>query len=329
MGDSAETAAPDDSGSFSAKLSDGQELVVEGLPEGTHYLVREDDYSGSGYLALREGSEGTIGAGAEARASFTNVWGAGDLGIASVMAGNDAEPDRAVSFEVVVRGLFAAHPDEDELAFGATRHAGDRVTQERLVFTRVEGGTDGVAHVEGLTGGSGLLVSGLPEGASYVVSELDADALLADGYAIYAGSADEVAAGREATSAEGTVAGGDAVSATYFVHVREKDPEPEPDPDPEPTPDPEPDPDPDPTPTPDPDPEPTPEPDPDPTPEPDPEPTPEPEPAGEAPDGQTDAEPLPESGDATSSPGALLAVGACGAALVAAGIVVVRRRGGR
>ena len=329
VGDSAETAALDDSGSFSAKLSDGQELVVEGLPEGTHYLVREDDYSGSGYLALREGSEGTIGAGAEARASFTNVWGAGDLGIASVMAGNDAEPDRAVSFEVVVRGLFAAHPDEDELAFGATRHAGDRVTQERLVFTRVEGGTDGVAHVEGLTGGSGLLVSGLPEGASYVVSELDADALLADGYAIYAGSADEVAAGREATSAEGTVAGGDAVSATYFVHVREKDPEPEPDPDPEPTPDPEPDPDPDPTPTPDPDPEPTPEPDPDPTPEPDPEPTPEPEPAGEAPDGQTDAEPLPESGDATSSPGALLAVGACGAALVAAGIVVVRRRGGR
>lgn len=329
VGDSAETAALDDSGSFSAKLSDGQELVVEGLPEGTRYLVREDDYSGSGYLALRTGSEGTIGAGAEARASFTNVWGAGDLGIASVMAGNDAEPDRAVSFKVVVRGLFAAHPDEDELAFGATRHAGDRVTQERLVFTRVEGGTDGVARVEGLTGGSGLLVSGLPEGASYTVSELDADALLADGYAIYAGSADEVAAGREATSAEGTVAGGDAVNATYFVHVREKDPEPEPDPDPEPTPDPEPDPDPDPTPTPDPDPEPTPEPDPDPTPEPDPEPTPEPEPAGEAPDGQADAEPLPESSDATSSPGVLLAVGACGAALVAAGIVVVRRRGGR
>lgn len=325
VGDSAETAALDDSGSFSAKLSDGQELVVEGVPEGTRYLVREDDYSDSGYLALRTGSEGTIGAGAEARASFTNVWGAGDLGIASVMAGNDSEPDRAVSFEVVVRGLFAAHPDEDELTFGATRHAGDRVTQERLVFTRVEGGTDGVARVEGLTGGSGLLVSGLPEGASYTVSELDADALLADGYAIYAGSADEVAAGREATSAEGTVAGGDAVSATYFVHVREKDPEPEPDPDPEPTP--EPDPDPDPTPTPDPDPEPTPEPDPDPTPEPDPEPT--PEPAGEAPDGQADAEPLPESGDATSSPGVLLAVGACGAALVAAGIVVVRRRGGR
>ena len=128
-----------------------------------------------------------------------------------------------------------------------------------------------------------------------------------------AADAVEVAAGREATSAEGTVAGGDAVSATYFVHVREKDPEPEPDPDPDPTP------------TPDPGPEPTPEPNPDPTPEPDPD----PEPAGEAPDGQADAEPLPESGDATSSPGVLLAVGACGAALVTAGIVVVRRRGGR
>ncbi|MDM8270216.1 DUF7601 domain-containing protein [Thermophilibacter provencensis] len=349
VGDSAETAVLDDSGSFSAKLSDGQELVVEGIPEGTRYLVREDDYSASGYLSLQTGSEGTIEADGEALVSFTNVWSAGGLGIASVMAGNDAEPDRAVSFEVVVRGLFAAHPGEDELTFEATRHAGDQVSKERLVFSRVEGGTDGVARVEGLTGGSGLLVSGLPEGASYTVSELDADALVADGYVIYAGSADEVAAGREATSAEGTVAGGDAVSAAYFVHVREKDPDPTPDPDPDPTPDPDPDPSPgtDPTPTPDPTPEPEPdpepdpepEPDPDPTPEPDPEPNPEPtpdpdhdptpEPEGEEANGQADAEPLPESGDATSSPGVLLAVGACGVALVAAGIVVARRRGGR
>ena len=95
------------------------------------------------------------------------------------MAGNDAEPDRAVSFEVVVRGLFAAHPDEDALAFEATRHAGDHgQPRSELVFSRVGGGTDGVARVEGLTGGSGVLVSGLPEGASYAVSEVDADALI-------------------------------------------------------------------------------------------------------------------------------------------------------
>ena len=215
------------------------------------------------------------------------------------MAGNDAEPDRAVSFEVVVRGLFATHPDEDALAFEATRHAGDQVGEERIVFSRVGGGTDGVARVEGLTGGSGVLVSGLPEGASYAVSEVDADALIADGYAIYAGSAEEVASGREATSAEGTIAGGDAVSAAYFVHVRERGSEPAPGPDPGP----------------------------DPTPGPEPDPT--PTPAGEVTDGQTDAEPLPESGDATSSPGVLLAAGACGAALAASGSAVVRRRGGR
>lgn len=300
VGDAVGTAALDGSGSFSVTLSDGQELVVEGLPEGTRYLVREDDYADSGYLSLRTGSEGTIEADGEELAAFTNVWSAGDLGIASVMAGNDAEPDRAVSFEVVVRGLFAAHPGEDELALEATRHEGDQVSEERLVFSRTGGGSDGVARVEGLTGGSGLLVSGLPEGASYVVSELDADALVADGYAIYAGSADEVAAGREATSAEGTIAGGDAVSAAYFVHVREKDPTPTPDPDP------------------DPDPEPTPDPDPDPTP-----------PTDEASDNQAGAGELPASGDATSSPEVLLAVGACGAALVVIGIVVVRRRGGR
>ena len=234
MGDTAATAELDGSGSFSATLSDGQELVVEGVPEGTRYLVREDDYASSGYLALRTGSEGAIAAEQEALAAFTNVWSAGDLGIACVMAGNDSEPDRAVSFEVVVRDLFATHPDEDELVLEATRHTGSSETEEQLVFTRAGAGSDGVARVEGLTGGSGLLVSGLPEGASYVVSEIDADALISDGYAIYAGSADEVAAGREATSAEGTVAGGDAVSAAYFVHVREKDPEPTPDPEPEP-----------------------------------------------------------------------------------------------
>lgn len=302
VGDAVGTATLDGSGSFSVTLSDGQELVVEELPEGTRYLVREDDYAGSGYLSLRTGSEGTIEADGEELATFTNVWSAGDLGIASVMAGNDAEPDRAVSFEVVVRDLFAAHPGEDELAFEATRHEGDQASEERLVFSRAGGGSDGVARVEGLTGGSGLLVSGLPEGASYVVSELDADALLADGYAIYAGSADEVAAGREATSAEGTISGGDAVSAAYFVHVREKDPTPTPDPDPDP----------------DPDPEPTPDPDPDPTP-----------PTDEASDDQAGAEKLPASGDATSSPEVLLAVGVCGAALVVIGIVFVRRRGGR
>ena len=299
VGDSAATAALDGDGSFSARLAGGQELVVEGLPAGTRYLVREDDYSGSGYLSLQTGGEGAIEADGEALASFTNAWSAGDLGIASVMAGNDAEPDRAVSFEVVVRGLFAAHPDEDALAFEATRRAGDQISEERIVFSRVGGGTDGVARVEGLTGGSGVLVSGLPEGASYAVSEVDADALIADGYAIYAGSAEEVASGREATSAEGAIAGGDAVSAAYFVHVRERGSEPAPGPDPGP----------------------------DPTPGPKPNPT--PTPAGEVTDGQTDAEPLPESGDATSSLGVLLAAGACGAALAASGIAIVRRRGGR
>ena len=78
----------------------------------------------------------------------------------------------------------------------------------------------------------------------------------------------------------------------------------------------------DPTPTPDPDPD----PDPEPTPDPDPDPTP---PTDEASDNQAGAGELPASGDATSSPEVLLAVGACGAALVVIGIVVVRRRGGR
>ena len=351
VGGTEQTAVLDETGSFSATLSDGQELSIDEVPAGTRYVVRERDYSSAGYLTLREGSVGTIVADETSRATFTNARQGGALGVASVMAGNDAEPDRAVTLEITVQGLFGAHPGVDELTLDATRYAGEAASAEELRFARVDGTDDGVAVVTGLTGGSGVLVEGLPAGAAYEVSELDAEQLLADGYTIYAGSAAEVAEGREATSATGTIAGGDAVSAAYFVHVREKDPEPvpEPEPEPEPTPNPDPTPDPEPEPTPEPDPEPEPDPtpepkpeptpDPEPTPEPEPEPTPDPEPAPEpspdaspSTDGSADVQhpagegsQLPDAGDASVDGTVLLALGLVGAGGVALSAALRRR----
>ncbi len=319
VGGAEQTAVLDETGSFSAKLADGQELVVEDVPAGTRYVVREADYTSAGYLTLREGSAGVVEADTVAQATFTNVWQPGALGIASVMAGNDAEPDRTVTLEVTVEGLFKAHPDENELIFAATRYAGATASEEQLTFTRGEG-DNGVATIEGLAGGSGVLVEGLPQGARYEVSVLNADELLADGYTIYAGNAEEVAAGNEATSAEGTIAGDDAVSAAYFVHVREKDVTPEPEPMPEPTPDPEP--------TPEPEPEPTPEPDQDANPGVDQDASQDTgqgtEPAPEQP--ANDGEPLPDAGDALASPLLPLGIGVVVLVVALVTVVVQRKR---
>ena len=104
-----------------------------------------------------------------------------------------------------------------------------------MVFARVPGTDDGRAVIEGLTGGQGMLIDGLPAGAAYTASLLDAEALADDGYETYAGSAEEVADGRTGSSCSGTIAGEDAAT--------EPDPEPDPKPEPKPDPDPEPKPD--------------------------------------------------------------------------------------
>lgn len=287
------SATLDESGSFSVTLADGQRLVVGDVPQETRYVIREDDYTASGYLSLRTGSVGVVGADG-AQATFTNVWAGGQLGVAFVMAGSGAEADRAVSVEVVVRGLFSAHPTSDELAFEATRHDGTDASPERMVFARVPGTDDGRAVIEGLTGGQGVLIDGLPAGAAYTASLLDAEALAGDGYETYAGSAEEVADGRTGSSCSGTIAGEDAVSAAYFVSVRAAT---EPDPDPDPKPEPKPDPDPDP------------EPKPDDTSGPD--------------DGGGDGS-LPQTSDPSAPPVVPLALGAVGAGLVI--LAVIRRR---
>lgn len=187
-------------GSFSAELSDGDELAVDGLPRGTAYEVVERDYAPGGYLTLREGATGAIGE-TPARARFTNVWCPGALGIGVVVISDDAaDRDRTFSYEVRVSGLFSTHPDTDELALDATRHDIDGVLgTERLTFRRADGTDDGVATVTSLADGQGLLVEGLPSGASYEVRALDAEALLAEGWRMWAGSAEEVAAGARPT----------------------------------------------------------------------------------------------------------------------------------
>ena len=55
-------------------LKDGESKSAEGIPAEITYIVEEDDYSTSGYTASSEGAEGTINAGTDTKASFTNTY---------------------------------------------------------------------------------------------------------------------------------------------------------------------------------------------------------------------------------------------------------------
>lgn len=208
-------------GSFTVGLKGGQRLTLDSLPQGVGYLVSEQDYSSEGYLTLRSGETGTIGDTPQT-ASFTNVSAAGDLGIAKFVAGNAAEQGREFRFEVTVKGLFTGQgSDVTSLEKQATRYEGASGTPETVTFTRTEGTNEGVATVSGLSSGQGMLISELPEGASYTVSELDADELAGEGYHVYSGSAEEIAQGHEDASCTGTLPAGSATAAAYFLNVRD------------------------------------------------------------------------------------------------------------
>ncbi|MBU5674538.1 DUF7601 domain-containing protein [Paenibacillus brevis] len=58
-------------GSFS--LAHGESITISGLPEGTNYVVTEEDYSGEGYATSSAGASGVIQSGVTHRAAFINT----------------------------------------------------------------------------------------------------------------------------------------------------------------------------------------------------------------------------------------------------------------
>lgn len=199
-------ASLDADGSFTTLLADGQRLTLERLPQGTAFEVREKDYAAKGYLTVASGERGVIG-DEPARASFTNVSTSGALGIAKVVAGNAADPRATFDFTVQVSGLQGAG------SYIMTRYRSDGTEVESRT---IDFDASGTTTVTGLHSGEGVLIGGLPEGLEYTVTEQGAE-----GYVTYAGSAEDIAQGIESTSCSGTIAGNDAVSAAYFLNVRD------------------------------------------------------------------------------------------------------------
>lgn len=209
-------------GSFSVELTGGQTLVVDGIPSGASYEVRERDCSADGYLTLRSGAVGTIDE-TPAHAVFANIKTTGALGIAAITTGNAEEPDRTFSFGVTLSGLFAAQPAGcSTMELTAMRYDGaeDEPRQEAITFERIEGGDDGHAVIADVADSMGIVIEGLAPGMAFRVEELDAQALKRDGYRISLGRDPTFADGTEVNPYDGVLADA-GISTVYAVNARD------------------------------------------------------------------------------------------------------------
>lgn len=208
-------------GTFTVSLAGGETLTVSGIPVGTSWHVAEEDVSATGWLALAENVSGTI-AEDPSQARLTNVHlPDGSLGIGKICTGNAPEEGRTFAFSVTVEDMFPGG-GTDTRTLSATRFVGTSTTPTTLTFTRA-GATAGVATIEGIGAGSGILIDGLPKGAAFTVEELAADDLARDGYTVRSGSAAALAANDTDalgdTTYHGTIAEA-GITDVYVVNER-------------------------------------------------------------------------------------------------------------
>ncbi|NLO26665.1 MAG: hypothetical protein GX113_00560 [Actinobacteria bacterium] len=162
-------------------LAHGQSITFTGLPEGLGYTVTEADYSSDGYVTTAKGSTGAIAAETVRTAAFRNVSNVapepvktGALTITKTVEGSSGDMDRQFTFMVVLN------------VAGSYSYSGSKA------------GTISNGQIVTLSHGEYITIRGLPRGATYQVTEVEADG---DGYVTSAtGAAGAITeAGRTAT----------------------------------------------------------------------------------------------------------------------------------
>ncbi len=172
---------------------------------------------------------GAAGAGGNADAGDSGAAGAANDPDAGAANNPDAgAADRPDANDGANAGNPGAHAADDganandapDTAKGPD--AGARTADDSTTGTAsnldVEANAAGTAEVE-LRHNEGLLIEGLDSDAAFTVTEIGAEALIADGYAIYSGS-DQSGSLREGHVHEGTLVP-DAAVGVYFVNVKE------------------------------------------------------------------------------------------------------------
>lgn len=147
------------SGEATVTLHHGQSKLIEGLPAGMGYEVKET--VPAGFNMTSTGSVGSIPVGGTAEASFTNI-AKGALTITKTVKGTSDPDDLTTKFSFTI--TLSGIPGDS--VFAAGKH-GD------LEFAAQSDGTF-VATCE-LANGDSATATGLPEGAHYKVEEADAE----------------------------------------------------------------------------------------------------------------------------------------------------------
>ena len=131
------------------KLKGGEYKVIEGLPNGIGYDVREDNYYADGYFTSKTGATGTIVENEKMIAEFVNSRNTyGSLIVEKKLEGNAPHIDKSFSFTVTLSDTNISDKYGD------------------MIFE------NGIAKFE-LKGGEKLQATGLPNGLTYTVSEKD------------------------------------------------------------------------------------------------------------------------------------------------------------
>ncbi len=134
-------------------LAHGQSITVIGLPNGTTYTVAEADYSDDGYATTSKGETGSIETNTTQTAAFTNTRTTGNLTIIKTVAGNAGETEKSFDFTLLLDGAA-------NIPYAYT---GNGVPDGTIR----SGDTVSLAH------GQSITITGLPEGATYKVAEVD------------------------------------------------------------------------------------------------------------------------------------------------------------
>lgn len=136
-------------GEATFELTGGQSMKAQGLPSGVTYTVTEDDYTTQGYVTVKSGDSGTIVAGGEVTAAFTNTRNAeGSLTITKQLAGNDTDSSKEFTFTITLSNT-AVNGTFGDVTF-----------------------TNGTATLT-LKGSQSKTITGLPNGTEYTVTEAD------------------------------------------------------------------------------------------------------------------------------------------------------------
>ena len=157
-------------------LKGGESKTIEGLPNGTVYVVAEADYSSEGYITTAVGDKGTIDETAPKVAAFTNTRDTfGALTVTKTVDGNAPVADAEFSFTVTlsdatITGTYGEMSFENGVATFTLKNGGSRTA------------------------------TGLPNGITYEVTEEDYSA---DGYVT------------TSEGATGTITGGETVTAAF------------------------------------------------------------------------------------------------------------------